>query len=84
MALRGAIIRVVTVVRRVLLVIGSLTAAWVVANLMLWPLLAFATDAGATANDARASVVVAVAAVALGALIYRGIVRGERARTAER
>jgi hypothetical protein len=62
----------------VLLVIGSLTAAGLVVNMLVWPVLAYATAGGVLPGDQRWSGVLTIAVVVLGALIHRSILRSEQ------
>ena len=75
--------RTFSALRRVLIIIGSLTAAWLVVSMFAFPLLQAVLGRPDVQRDPAISTLVGIVVIVLGGLIYRDILRRESPGTHE-
>jgi hypothetical protein len=71
-------------IRRVLIAIGSLVAAWLAVSITTFPVVALLGGGPAPWTNPTVASFVAVAVIVLGGLIYRDIMRREQRTPADR
>ncbi len=72
------------VIRRILIAIGSLVAAWLAVSITVFPVLAILGSGPAPWTNPTVAGAVAVVVIVLGGLIDRDIMRREQPATAHR